>query len=261
MKNLIKYFVVAFLVITSMVLTAQTKSANDMLTEGKQLTRQAYNHYDKDLLLKAHNIFLQIYKTDKSDFEALYNLTLAEYKLLEMSARSGGEELFDRYYEAALENAKVLSGEKNFTAKGKTLSAAVYMMKIAASPFSGATLSSKVHTLLDEAEKIKPEFPRIYLIRGMMKYNTPGIFGGSYEDALKNFNKAVLLYERQDEDPANIDWGYLEALTWTGRSQEKLENFEAARFAYKKVLSIEPDFGWVKYSLLPKLEEELAKKN
>jgi hypothetical protein len=55
--------------------------------------------------------------------------------------------------------------------------------------------------------------------------------------------------------------GYLEALTWMGRSQEKLENFDAALFSYRKVLSVEPDFGWVKYSLLPKLEEKLAKKN
>ena len=125
---------------------------------------------------------------------------------------------------------------------------------------SAVTLSSKIHSLLDEAEKIKPEFPRIYLIRGTMKYNTPGIFGGSYKDALKNFNKSVSLYERQNEDTASCDWGYLEALTWAGRSQEKLENFDAALYSYKKVLSIEPDFSWVKNLLLPELEEHLAKK-
>jgi tetratricopeptide (TPR) repeat protein len=95
----------------------------------------------------------------------------------------------------------------------------------------------------------------------MMKYNTPGMFGGSYKDALKNFNISASLYEKQNKDTASSDLGYLEALTWTGRSHEKLENFEAAMFSYKKVLSIEPDFGWVKYSLLPKLEEKLAKKN
>ncbi len=261
MKNLIQSLALVFALTSSTALMAQTQPVNDQLKEGKLLTRQAYNHYDKNLLVKAHDIFQHICKADSSNYEALYNVTLNEYKLLEMGARPGNEELFEQYYEGALENAKILSGKKEFAAEGKTLSAAVYMMKIASSPMSAVTLSSKIHSLLDEAEKIKPEFPRIYLVRGMMKYNTPGIFGGSYEDALKNFNKSASLYERQHEDTASSDWGYVEALTWMGRSQEKLENFDAALFSYKKVLSVEPDFLWVKYSLLPKLEEKLAKKN
>jgi tetratricopeptide (TPR) repeat protein len=261
MKNLIHSLALVFAVSASTALMAQTQSVNDQLTEGKRLTGQAYCRYDKDLLLKAHDIFQHIYKSDTSNFEALYNLILAEYKLIEMGMRPGNEQLFDKYYESALTNAKLLSDQKEFSAEGMTLSAAVYMMKIANSPIRAVTLSSKIHSLLDEAEKIKPEFPRIYLIRGMMKYNTPGIFGGSYEDALKNFNKSASLFEKLNKDTATIDWGYVEALTWTGRSQEKLEDFEAAIFSYKKVLSIEPDFSWVKYSLLPKLEEKLAQKN
>jgi hypothetical protein len=261
MKKLIHILTVVITVLTCSVLIAQTKSVNDQLTEGKLLSRQAYNHYDKNLLLKADSIFQNIYKTDTTNFETLYNLTLIEYKLLEMGLQSGNEKLFDHYYETALENAKKLSNKKIFVAEGKTLSAAIYMMKIASSPISAITLSSEIHSLLDEAEKIKPEFPRIYLIRGMMNYNTPGIFGGSYKDALKNFNKSVSLYEGQNKDIASSDWGYLEALTWAGRSQEKVENFEAAMFSYKKVLSVEPEFSWVKNSLLPKLEEKLAEKN
>ncbi len=261
MKNLIQSLALVFALTAFTALTAQTQSVNDQLTEGKLLTKQAYNRYDKNLLLKAHNIFQHLSKADTSNGEALYNLTLVEYKLLEMgAARSDSEKLFDQYYESALENAKILSDKKEFSAEGKTLSAAVYMMKIASSPMSAMTLSSEIYFLLDKAEKIKPDFPRISLIRGMMRYNTPGGFGGSYEDALKDFNKSVSLYEKQCGDTASRDLGYLEALTWTGRSQEKLENFEAALFSYRKVLSVEPDFGWVKYSLLPQLEEKLAKK-
>jgi tetratricopeptide (TPR) repeat protein len=261
MKNLIPSLALVVAVTASTALIAQTPSVNDRLTEGKLLTRQAYNHYDKNLLLQAHDIFQHIYKADTSNYEALYNVTLVEYKLLEMGARPGNEQLFGQYYEGAIENAQMLSDQKEFAAEGKTLSAAIYMMKIASSPMSAVTLSSKIYSLLDEAEKIKPEYPRIYLIRGMMKFNTPGMFGGSYKDALKNFNISASLYEKQNVDTAGNDWGYVEALTWTGRSQEKLENFEAALYSYKKVLSVEPDFSWVKYVLLPKLEEKLTQKN
>ncbi len=261
MNNLIRSLALVFTVTISTALIAQTRSINDQLTKGKLLTKQAYSHYDKNLLLQSHDIFQHIYKADTSNFEALYNVTLVEYKLLEMGTRPGNEQLFEQYYEAALENTKILTDKKEFVAEGKTLSAAIYMMKIASNPLSAITLSSKIHSLLDEAKKIKPDYPRIYLIRGMMKFNTPRIFGGSYEAALINFNKSVSLYEKQNLDTANIDWGYLEALTWAGRTLDKLENFEAAIFLYKKVLSAEPDFGWVKYSLLPKLEEKLTQKN
>lgn len=260
MKNLIQSLVLVIAVTAYATLLAQTQSVNDQLTEGKLLTKQAYNQYDKKLLLQAHDIFQHVYKADTSNVEALYNVTLVEYKLLEMGARPGSEQLFEQYYESALENATLLSNGKEFAAEGKTLSAAIYMMKIASSPMSAVTLSSKVHSLLDEAEKIKPEFPRIYLIRGMMKFNTPGVFGGSTTDALKNFNKSVSLYEKQNADTASGDWGYCEALTWTGRAQEKLENYDAALFSYKKVLRVEPEFSWVKYVLLPKLEEKIAAK-
>ena len=261
MKNIIQSLVLVLAVTASAAMPAKTQPAGDPWMEGKLLARQAYNHYDKNLLLKAHDIFQRIYKADTFNNEALYYVTLVEYKLLEMGARQDTEKLFDRYYDSACEHTKILIGDKIFAAEGKTLLAAVYMMKIAGSPMSSVTLSSKIHSLLDDAEKIKPEFPRISLVRGLMKYNTPRIFGGSYEDALKNFNKSISLYEKQNEDSASRDSGYLEALTWAGRSQEQLENFEAALFFYKKVLSIEPDFGWVKYSLLPRLEEKLAKKN
>ncbi|NTU73493.1 hypothetical protein HGB07_04985 [Candidatus Roizmanbacteria bacterium] len=67
--------------------------------------------------------------------------------------------------------------------------AGIYMMKIATSSMSAVTLSPKAHSLLDDAQKSQPGNPRPYIIRGTMKYQTPGIFGGSYEDAVKNFSR------------------------------------------------------------------------
>lgn len=202
-----------------------------------------------------------MYSEDQSNLLPLYYITLIDYKLLEMSMRNKGENLFDLYYETALKNADKLERDKNFSADGKILTAAIYMMKIATTPMSAVTLSPKIHSLLDDAQKIAPTKPYSYVIRGMMKYNTPGIFGGSYEDALKNFNYAVRLFENdENENSINPVWGYAETLAWIGRTQEKLDNNDAAIFSYKKALSVEPEYGWVKYSLLPELEKKLASK-
>lgn len=227
------------------------------LSDGINLADKALLLYDKDLLLQAREIF----QKENSNTIALYYQTYCEYKLLEMSLRPGNEDLFDKYYEEAVTHAEQLSTQKDIESEGKTLLAGIYMMKIATSSMSAVTLSPKVHTLLDDAQKSDPGNPRPYIIRGIMKYQTPGIFGGSYEDAAKNFSKAIQLFEKQDSvGQLKPHWGYLETLAWLGRSQEKLENYDAAKFAYEKALKVEPNYGWVKYSLLPQLMKKLNDK-
>jgi tetratricopeptide (TPR) repeat protein len=189
-------------------------------------------------------------------------MTFIDYKLLEMSLREQGDEMFNKYYDGAEKNAKQISESKDWESEGKTLLAAVYMMKIAKSPMAAVSLAPKISELLMEAEDSNPANPRSYLIDGMMKFNTPKTYGGSFELAGDNFRKAVSIYEKQDTTfTLRPSWGYLEALTWLGRSLEQLNNNESAKFMYQKVLSIQPEFGWVKYVLLPELEKKMKEKN
>lgn len=236
---------------------AQYKQDEKSLLEGIKLAEKALISYDKGLLLQAKELFEKI----NSNQIALYHQTFCEYKLLEMSMRPGNEYLFDKYYEKAIAHAEIISDIKELESEGQTLLAGIYMMKIASNPMSAVTLSSKIHSLLDAAQKSNPNNPRSYVIRGIMKFQTPGIFGGSNEDAVKNFSKAISLLERQtDINPSQPNWGYLESLGWLGKSQEKLENYDAAKFAYQKALKIEPGYVWIKHSLLPKLEEKIKNK-
>jgi hypothetical protein len=43
---------------------------------------------------------------------------------------------------------------------------------------------------LEEAKKLNPENPRVFLLEGIDKYYTPEQFGGSKEEAKKLFKKA-----------------------------------------------------------------------
>lgn len=224
------------------------------LLGGISLSDEALIAYDKDLLLQAREIFVK----ENSNPAAFYYQTYCEYKLLEMSLRPGNEDLFDKYYEDAVGHAERLSDQKENESEGKTLLAGIYMTKIATSSMSAVTISPKIHSFLDDAQAIDPNNPRPFIIRGIMKYQTPGIFGGSYEDAAKNFSKAIQLFEKQEAaDMLKPHWGYLESLAWLGRTQEKLDNLDAAKFAYQKALNVEPNYGWVKYSLLPQLMKKL----
>jgi len=260
--NLIMLAVASLLFIFSSKTFPQNTSTDALMKKGKTLIEQAYASYNQELFLKSRNIFEQVYDSDKTNLLPLYYMTFIDYKLLEMSLRQKGDSLFNKYYDCAEKNATQISGNKDWESEGKTLLASVYMMKIAKSSMSAVSLAPKIGELLENAVESNPSNPRPYLIIGMMKYNTPKMYGGSYDIASENFRKAVSIYEKQDTTfTLQPSWGYLEALTWLGRSFEQLNNDESAKFLYQKVLSIQPEYGFVKYYLLPNLEKKMKEKN
>jgi tetratricopeptide (TPR) repeat protein len=236
------------------------ENQEEQLKIGKALTYKAMILHNKDLLLKADNLYEAVLKLDSSNTAALYGQTFIEYRLLEMSLQKGSDTLFDQYYQQAIDNAKKLASMDKYTSEGKSLLAGIYMMKIASSPLTAVTLSSEINDLLDEAEQANPQNPAAFIVRGEMKFNTPKMFGGSYEEAAKNFNKAVSICEQNpDTGLVDVKWEYLESLAWLGRTLVQLENYDAAKFTYQKAISIQPDFTWVKYALLPELEKKMQK--
>jgi tetratricopeptide (TPR) repeat protein len=255
MKNSIstKLFVFFFL-LGSLLQISFALTPNEQMKEGIALAKKAYVSYDKETFQKAHDIFGKIYAADSTNFPALYNLTYVEYRFLEIGSRD--KALFDKYVNQAVEHAEKISSAKGFGSEGKTLLASILMMKITYNWAEAMTLSPRINALLGEAEAINPNNPRAYLIHGIMKLNTPAAFGGSVKEGLENFSKTISLFEKEVENSSSlINWGYLDALAWTGIANEKLEMSDAAIFVYKKALSIEPEYSWVKYVLLPNLEK------
>jgi len=87
------------------------------------------------------------------------------------------------------------------------LQAFLYQMRIT-DMGKGMKYSGLASEALDEAEKLNPNNPRIYYVRGNNVYNTPKAFGGGKEKAKPLFAKAAGLFEKQK--PANAiepAWG------------------------------------------------------
>ena len=255
MKNSTSTKLLGFLFLMSSLLQlSSAQTTKELLKEGNAIASKAYVVYDKDTFIKAHNIYEKLYLSDTTNLTALYNLTYVEYRFLEIGSRD--KALFDKYVVQAVNHAEKISDAKGFASEGKTLFSAILMMKITYNWAEAMTLAPKINALLGEAESIDPNNPRAYLINGIMKLNTPAAFGGSTKEALENFNKTISIFEKGVSDSSlKMNWGYLDALAWTGIANEKLEMSDAAIFVYKKALSIEPEFSWVKYVLLPNLEK------
>jgi tetratricopeptide (TPR) repeat protein len=70
------------------------------------------------------------------------------------------------------------------------------------------TYGPEAKAMLDEAKKLNPENPRVYVLEGQDKFYTPEQFGGSKEEAKVLFEKAQKLYETfKPETSIHPDWG------------------------------------------------------
>ena len=70
------------------------------------------------------------------------------------------------------------------------------------------TYGPEAQAMLDEAKKLNPENPRVYILEGQDKFYTPEQFGGSKEEAKVLFEKAQKLYDTfKPETSIHPGWG------------------------------------------------------
>ena len=247
---------IAFLaiVIFSNMFSLQAKENKELLPKAISLSEEGYLKFDKSFYIKSHGICERILSSDPENIFAKYYLGYNKYRLVNIAMVNKDSKLFDLYYESTIKTLEPLMDNEKIRSDVRSLLAATYMMKLATDNSEAQTLSIKINSLLEQAKKMDPNNPRSYLIKGTMLFNTPKMFGGSIDGALKNFIKVISIFESEPESKNEITWGYLEALAWKGIALAKKGDVENARLSYEQALKIAPDFGWVKYNLLPKLD-------
>lgn len=102
---------------------------------------------------------------------------------------------------------------------------------------------------------VKPENPRVHLIQGTSLYYTPEQWSGGKEKAKVALEEAVRLYALDSPEPAMPDWGHSEAYGWLGWVKLEMGERDAAKSHWDKALEIDPENGWVKFQLMPKLKK------
>lgn len=107
---------------------------------------------------------------------------------------------------------------------------------------------------MNAALTIGPNNPRVWLLRGIQSFYTPTQYGGGISVAETQLNKAIELFATDNPAPPAPGWGNAEAYVWLGQVLQKQNRNPEARAAYNKALSLQPDYPWVIYSLLPSLK-------
>ena len=193
-----------------------------------------------------------------SSKEDLYLLASSYYGILNATMADKDEDTFDEYIDIAKDKTNELMELDEKHSSARALKAAIYSLEMAYSPWKGMYLGSRSDKLISKAVKYDSTNPFAWKMRGSSLLYTPAMFGGDPEEAIEVLKKSVKLFEADTEN-LQYNWLYLDALALLGQAYLKTDNQNMAIATYEKALEIEPDFGWVKYSLLPYAKNEAGK--
>ena len=139
-------------------------------------------------------------------------------------------------------------------AESHALLASVYGMQID-SAWKGMTLGRRASRASARALELAPGNPRVLLQDGVRKLYTPGMFGGGADRAEAMLYRALAAFRTEPPDRPWPRWGLIDTYAWLGQISVEREDFDAARRYYEQALDVEPGFAWVRYALLPALDE------
>lgn len=116
------------------------------------------------------------------------------------------------------------------------------------------TLGPLIPKEMGAAIAMGPNNPRVWLLRGIQSFYTSVEYGGGLPVAETQLNKAIELFATDNPTPPAPFWGKAEVYVWLGQVLQKQNRIAEARAAYNNALSVQPDYPWVTYSLLPSIE-------
>jgi tetratricopeptide (TPR) repeat protein len=188
-------------------------------------------------------------------------VTLVHYAIAYAGWRlSTNPALGEREQEALLDEAEAqlksaLKIDPKF-AEAHALLGGVYGIKIAHSSIRGMTLGPRSSAAVDEAMKLEPDNPRVLISKGVGKYNTPGMFGGSVKEAEELLKRAIDKLAQEPVTKPWPNWGRFDAHAWLGQVLAHRGDKAGARAEYAKALELAPQSGWIKFVLMPALDKK-----
>ncbi|MGE5838038.1 MAG: tetratricopeptide repeat protein [Acidobacteriota bacterium] len=182
-----------------------------------------------------------------------YAIAYAGWRLSTNPAVSGRER--DDLLDDAEERLKTAVKVDPKFAEGYALLSGVYGLKISVSPMSGILLGPRSGGAIDRAEQLEPDNPRVLLSRGIGKFNTPAMFGGSIKDAEACLRRAIDRFAVESPAKPFPAWGRFDAHAWLGQVLAKRGDKAAARAEYERALEVAPKSGWVQFVLMPALDK------
>ncbi len=250
-------FLLSLAFIISITHPALAQPADSLLVSGKQMLQAAENESALDSMYAARAMFERTLADTGLSAWGHYYIALADYRIAGLlgSSRASKDQVLD-HLKAAVGHLQEATEIDPQAAEAYALLSSVYGQQIGLSPMKTILLGPKIGKAIQKAKQLAPDNPRVVLSAAISDFNTPKIFGGSKEKGLQGLQRAAELFAQEEPtDPIQPVWGHRETYAWLGIVYQDRGELEQARAAFEKALGIDPNFGWVKYGLLPELEK------
>jgi len=232
---------------------AQEPDSRKILLEARQTIASAADNADRGLFLEAKFMLQPLKNSGQFSTLAYYYLGYIDY-LMGVVIERMNEDRAEACIDSSIEYLDTAIAKNKSFAEAYALQASCYGIKISFSPLKGIILGPRSGKLIAKALELAPGNPRVGLIDAISTYNTPSLFGGGKDKGLEKMKKSVELFERWKEpDSLQPDWGKEEVHAWIGIAYMERSETILARREFEKALEINPNYGWVKYGLLPKV--------
>ncbi|MGD0337729.1 MAG: hypothetical protein ABSB78_02965 [Bacteroidota bacterium] len=259
MKKQLTVFAISCLCVISSLMAQQQPSLAEILSSAYATIEKGVEQNNKGVLMQARATLEQALNVNPENPYVLYAIGFAEYRILCTSFASKDDALFGQLSDSIIVHAEKAGSDPRLKSDASALLGSVYGMKISKNWNDAPILGPKSSRLLDEAVQADSLNPRAWFFTGVSQFSTPEFFGGGKKKATASFDRAIRCAEAASSGDSLLPhWGLLDALIWGGRSAEANNDLAAAVAMYHRVLEHAPEYGWVKYVLLPDAEKKLA---
>ena len=242
------------LILIGLFLTVPAQAQTDsLIISAKEVLLNGTNMNNGEMLREARSMFERA--ASDPDFAPLghYYMALAEYRLATGSAEKKAQL---KHLDQGIEQLEKSIELDDTSAEAYALMGSMLGWKAGLKPMQSMFLGPKANGMISKAEKLAPDNPRVLLVRAISDFNTPSMFGGDKDRAMKGFEQATSYFEKQTSaDPLQPEWGHSDTYAWIGQAFMAREAYAQAEAAFEEALAINPDNGWVKMVLLPQLHK------
>jgi tetratricopeptide (TPR) repeat protein len=194
--------------IAFVLLIAQKMHGNDTLYYPilRKSIDLAYKEYKLENYRQLANCSERILLAYKNEWLPYYYEAYAYVNMSFIETNEGNKEMYSDKAQNLLDEVfKIKPDESELF----ILQSLVYFARMSISPMiNGPLYITKALNALSDAEKLDPDNPRTYYLRGKSTINTPKFLGGGKDAALPIFEKALTMYKTfKQKSTVHPDWG------------------------------------------------------
>ena len=232
-----------------------SQTVEEYILQGKDKIESSCSQWNMKGMLEARAVFERLLTKSDKDWLLNYYIAYCDYRLTNYAFGENDKKAARRYVSDGIKKLKACVDEKSDCADAYALLSSFYGNKIALNPWSGFWNGPKSGKMIEKAFTLEPGNPRLYLISGISAFYTPEKWDGGKEQAKEALGKAIELFNDENVEVTMPDWGHSESYGWLGLVELAMGDTNNAVINYRKALEIDPDNGWVKYRLLPRIIE------